>query len=187
MKYAINLIRTLRIEERKKELKKVRVLIVAAVCFGLMLLSAFYSSLSILTMQATIKEEKLKLDRIESEYKRYKEATMIINKADVELLNQLQSERIFWTKKLASMASHLPENYWITEFNFTQENFNVKGYGYISNDQRQLVTIDDYLNMLRVDSLFSDVFRQIYLNATERRDEGDRERVSFDYSAISTR
>jgi Tfp pilus assembly protein PilN len=187
MKYAINLVRTIRIEEHKNEIKRVRILTMTGVCFGLFILSLFFTGLNILTMEATLKEEQMKLERIEAEYKQYKETTMIINKADIEQLKQLQSDRIFWTRKLASMALHLPENYWITDFNFSQSKFDVKGYGYIAADQRQLVTIDDYLNLLRVDTLFNDVFRQIYLNSTERKDEKDRQRVSFDYSAISNR
>ncbi|MBD3392180.1 MAG: hypothetical protein GF418_08895 [Chitinivibrionales bacterium] len=187
MKYTINLVRTIRIEERKAEVQRVRVLVLLGVCVGLLVLSVFYATLQVLTMEATLREEKDKLARIEAEYKRYKETTMIVNKADVELLNRLQSQRIFWTKKLAAMALHLPENYWITDFSFSQSTFNVKGYGYITPDQRQLVTIDDYLNLLREDSTFSDVFSQVFLNSTERTDEKVRERVSFDYSAISNR
>jgi len=187
MKYAINLVRTIRIEERKNEIRRIRILTITAISFGVLILALFYSALNVLTMESKLKEERIKLGRIEAEYKRYKETTMIVNKADVELLNQLQSERIFWTKKLASMAMHLPENYWITDFSFSQGKFDVKGYGYIAADQRQLVTIDDYLNLLRADTLFNDVFRQIYLNATERKDEKDRQRVSFDYSAISNK
>jgi Tfp pilus assembly protein PilN len=185
MKYAINLVRIRRIEERREELKRVRILTITAVCFGVFLLSLFYSALQILGMEATLTEERRKLARIEEEYKQYRETKMIVNKADIELLNKLQSERIFWTRKLAAMAHHLPENYWITEFSYSSGSFDVKGYGYITPSQRQLVTIDDYLTLLREDRLFSDVFERIYLNETQRKDEKQRERVSFDYSAIS--
>jgi Tfp pilus assembly protein PilN len=185
MKYAVNLVRIRRIEERKAELKRVRILTLTAICFGILLLSLFYSALQILRMEATLTEEKNKLARIEAEYKQYRETKMIVNKADIELLNRLQSERIFWTRKLAAMAHHLPENYWITDFSYTRGSFDVRGYGYITPSQQQLVTIDDYLNLLRQDRLFNDVFKQIYLNSTERKDEKQRQRVSFDYSAIS--
>ncbi len=187
MKYAINLVRTLRIDERKAEIKRVRVLTMTGVSIGILVLSLFYSALQVLTMESKLNDERGKLARIEAEYKRYKETTMIINKADIELLNQLQSGRIFWTKKLASMALHLPDNYWITDFGFGEPSFDVKGYGYITSDQKQLVTIDDYLNLLRADTTFNDVFKQIFFNSTERRDEGKRERVSFEYSAISSK
>jgi Tfp pilus assembly protein PilN len=187
MKYSINLVRTMRIEERRAEARRVRVLTLSGICFGVLALAVFYTVLDVFMMETTLRDEREKLARIEQEYKRYKETTMIVNKADIELLNQLQSGRIFWTKKLAAMASHLPENYWITDFNFGQSSFDVKGYGYITGDQRQLVTIDDYLNLLRADSTFNDVFTKVYFNSTERTDEGDRERVSFHYSAISNR
>ena len=187
MKYAINLIRTLRIEERKTEIKRVRMLSLTTISLAILALALFYSALQVVMMENTLKEEREKLARIESDYKRYQETTMIVNKADIELLNQLQSERIFWTKKLAAMAYHLPENYWITDFGYSQSMFEVKGYGYITESQRQLVTIDDYLNLLRADTTYRDVFKEIYLNSTERKDEEGRERVSFHYSSISNR
>jgi Tfp pilus assembly protein PilN len=185
MKYKLNLIRTLRIEERNAEIKRVRILMLTAISLGFLVLAAFYAALQVLTMEATLSDERNKLARIEEEYKRYKTTTMIVNKADIELLNKLQSERIFWTKKLAAMAYPLPENYWITQFEFNEDVFRVKGYGYITERQRQLVTIDDYLNMLRADTTFNDNFKQVYLDATKREDEKERERVSFEYSAIA--
>lgn len=85
------------------------------------------------------------------------------------------------------MALHLPNQppnpYWITSFGYNRTQFIVKGYGLISPEQEQLITIDDYLNNLRKDSSFSDVFTNCYLNSTVRQDDGVKERVSFDFSA----
>jgi Tfp pilus assembly protein PilN len=186
MRYAINLVRTLRSEERQSEIKRVRILTITAVCLGVLVLAIFYSALQVATMLFTLADEQAKLSRIEAEYKRYKQTSMTINKADIEMLNNLQANRIFWTKKIAAMAQHLPENYWITDFGFAPSSFDVKGYGYITDKQKQLVTIDDYLNLLRADSTFDDVFKNVFLNATERKDEQTRERVSFDYSAVAS-
>ena len=185
MRYTINLVRTLRVEERQNEAKRAKVMMTTGICFGVLLLALFFCLLQTMIMFGTLSAEKDKLSRIEAEYKRYKATAMFVNKADVELLDHLQNGRIFWTKKLVAMASHLPENYWITDVSYGQTLFNVKGYGYITDKQKQLVTIDDYLNMLRADNAFSDVFKTVYLNSTERKDEQTRERVSFDYSATA--
>jgi Tfp pilus assembly protein PilN len=134
-------------------------------------------------MSRTLARERAELARIEAEYRRYKATQMIVDKADIELLDQLYSGKIFWTKKLEAMARNLPENYWITMFRYKDGTCNVKGYGYITEEQRQLITIDDYLNLLRQDRGFNDVLKNVHFNLTERNDEPGRERVTFDYSA----
>jgi hypothetical protein len=108
-----------------------------------------------------------------------------IDKSDIELLDKLQNKKVFWTRKIAAMAQHLPENYWITRFTFEHAVFSVSGYGYITPNQEQLISIDDYLNMMRSDRLFNDVFIYIYLTSTARTDEDSRERVSFEYIATT--
>jgi hypothetical protein len=85
------------------------------------------------------------------------------------------------------MAYHLPENYWITDFSYNGTVYNVKGYGYITPHQEQLITVDDYLNLLREDKKFSDVFKAIFMNSVVRTDEGYRERVSFEYSGTGSK
>jgi Tfp pilus assembly protein PilN len=182
MKYQINLVRALRIDEekaRKMRTNMVSLTVLAIVVLGL---SAAYAAWDIFAMNMTLREEREKLAKVEAEYRQYKETKEIVTKADIELLDRLYNGKIFWTRKLASMALHLPENYWITSFGYNGSVYNVKGYGYISPRQEQLITVDDYLNMLREDKTFSDVFRTIYINSILRTDEGFRERVSFEYS-----
>jgi Tfp pilus assembly protein PilN len=185
MKYSINLVRQARVEEHKAEKIRVRLLALTAAGFGVLVLALFYGVLQILDMQSKIRTEEENLSRIQAEYRKYQETKMIIDKADIELLSGIQTRRIYWTKKLASMALHLPDNYWITKFGYDRNLFSVVGYGYISNRQEQLITLDDYLNSLRADSLYNDVFRTSYLKSTVRTDEGVRERVSFEYVSLS--
>lgn len=187
MKYQINMVRYLRQQEKTAQRKRVQMIMLGVACFGVLALAAFYSALNVLSMRDELDEERQRLSRIKAEYRQYKATKQIVDKADIELLDRLQNGRIFWTKKLASMAYHLPENYWVTSFAYRQRgkgSFDVDGYGYITPRQEQLITVDDYLNLLREDTTFNDVFRTVYFNSTTRSDEGRRERVTFDYSAI---
>lgn len=185
MHYNINLIRTARLEEKKAERKRLSTMILVLCCFGILLLSLFYTGLQILFIENKLAEERNNLERIKNEYSRYKATKTIIDKSDIELLDTLQHDRIFWTKKLVAMAQFLPENYWITQFGFNKSSFDVDGYGYITKEQEQLITMDDYLNQLRSDTTFNDVFDHTYLNSTERKDEKTRERINFKYSAVT--
>lgn len=188
MKYQINVIQQLRLQEKKDQGLKSSMNIIALLAFALLIASGAYTASRILHMRLAIADEQEELARVEAAYSKYKATRMIVDKSDIELLDRLQTGRIFWTKKLAAMAFHLPNQepnpYWITSFGYERSIFNVKGYGFISPQQEQLITIDDYLNHLRNDTTFNDVFTSCYFNSTAREDEGVRERVSFDYSAV---
>jgi hypothetical protein len=185
MKYAVNLIRNLRAEEKKREEKRARIVMICTASFGILLVAILFAVLQVFRIMDTLSEEKDKLGRIEQEYKQYTVTNTFIDKSDIELLDKLQNKKVFWTRKIAAMAQHLPENYWITRFTFEHAVFSVSGYGYITPNQEQLISIDDYLNMMRSDRLFNDVFKYIYLTSTARTDEDSRERVSFEYIATT--
>lgn len=185
MHYNINLVRTALIEQKKGERKRLTTLVFLICAVGVLAISSLYTAFGILRMERTLADERRKVERIKAEYRRYKASKTIINKADIELLDKLQHNRIFWTKKLVAMAQYLPENYWITEFGFSKNSFDVDGYGYITKEQEQLITMDDYLNQLRADTAFNEVFKNTYLNLTERKDEKTRERINFKYSSIA--
>ena len=183
MKYQINLIQQIRQKEQREQVQKSTVTVISVFAFALLFLSATYSASNVIKMYQSIEKERRKLQRIEAEYRKYRVAKMIVDKADIELLDRLQTGRIFWTKKLAAMASHLPASYWIAKFGYDKEILNVRGYGFISPMQDQLITIDEYLKNLRSDTSFADVFPIVRLNSTSREDETHLDRAMFDYSA----
>jgi hypothetical protein len=173
----------LRMEEKRRETQRLRRTALVCVSFGACALALFYALLQILIMRSALHDEREKLARIQEQYKRYNATALTVGKSDVELLDSLRNGRIFWTKKIAAMARHLPPNYRITRFGYVNGIYDVSGYGYISGRQEQLVAIDDYLNLLRADTTFSDVFTSIYLNSAARTDDQGRDRVSFAFTA----
>jgi hypothetical protein len=184
MKYKINLLDKLLKKERDSRAQKLRGLIYSVLSLGVLFLVLFQATLEVKSMVRVIDFEEAKLAKITAEYQKYKETIMVVNKSDIELLDRLQNNRIFWTKKLAVTAHYLPSDYWIEKLDFNKKLYNVNGYGYINPEQKQLITVDDYLNLLRVDSTFNDDFNLTYLNSIVRTDEKNGvERVMFEFSS----
>lgn len=183
--YRLNLISDLRERELKAERRHRLAVILGMGCFGFFVMSLLYSGFTIVQMENVLSNENEKVRRLQQEYTKYTAARLIVDKSDIELLNDLQGKGVFWTKKLASMAKHLPENYWITGFSYVNNALNVKGYGYATSRQDHLLILDGYLNHLRADSTFADRFDTIRLNMAERREETGR--VAFDFSAIDSK
>lgn len=185
MKYSFNLVRDIQRAQRDAERRRVKTLALLASGFGLLLISIFYALLQVLPMNSSVQAERARLRAVTTEYRQYQASKMIINQSDIELLDKLQHNRIFWTKKLVAMASSLPENFWITRFAFDRSILTVDGYGYLNGKQEQLITLDSYLTTLRVDTMFNDVFKQVRLVSAIRSDDIQQERVGFSYAAQS--
>jgi Tfp pilus assembly protein PilN len=183
--YRINLVRDLREQEKLAERRRNRAVALGFTCFGLLAASLVYCALSVWQMNRVIESESEKLEHLKQEYRKYTATNNTVDKADVELLNSLQGRGIFWTKKLAAMAKHLPDNYWITNFEFNSGVLEVSGFGYVSSKQDQLLILDDYLKKLQQDSGFSDVFKSISLKSAMRKDESGSSKVAFEYTAAT--
>ena len=183
--YRVNLIRELRDLEVRKERKRRLTVILGVGCFGFFLLSLLYSALTMMQMERVLGREKDKVERLRLEYQKYTAAKLIVDKSDIELLNDLQGKGVFWTKKLAAMAKHLPDNYWITRFAYSENQLEVEGYGYANNQQDQLLVLDGYLNSLRQDSVFTETFARIQLKTVDRRVESNR--IAFGFSAYTSK
>jgi Tfp pilus assembly protein PilN len=183
--YRINLVRDLREQERIAERRHRRAVTLGIACFGMLALSLLYCAFSIWEMEHVIAAEKEKLEHLRQEYRKYTATNTTVDKADVELLNSLQQRGIFWTAKLGAMAKHLPDNYWITKFQFGAGQLHVSGFGYPSPKQEQLLILDDYLKKLRADSSFSDAFKSIHLDVASRSEEVGAAKVAFEFTATT--
>ncbi|GBU20809.1 hypothetical protein R80B4_00694 [Fibrobacteres bacterium R8-0-B4] len=199
LKYNINLMRSALEAERRYSKLRLKMAIIFIVCFGALGGAAVYVYAQISLMKHTLYAEKQKLLKVEEEYRKYQEETSVVNKADVELLGRLQTNRIYWTRKLDAMARYLPEaepiSYWITKFGYNDNSktFTVDGYGYITQRQEQLLELEQYLDSLRAEPSYAYIFGATYLKSAVRNDELPlrntdagrvRDRVSFEYASL---
>jgi hypothetical protein len=186
MKYRANLIKEILKEEKIQKARSLRRVLYSWTAFGILALVMLDATFKVINMRQLISFEQEKLDKIVAEYETYQKTEMTVNRMDIELLDQLQHNRVFWTKKLAATALYLPEQYWIENISFSTK-YEVSGYGYMVPEQKQLMTIDSYLNFLRADTTFNDDFPISFLDAVVRADEDEKgksvERVLFELSA----
>lgn len=187
VRYRLNLIRDLRESERRRENRRKLLFLMGTACFGFFILSLLYSGFTMWKMEKVLVAEREKLIHLKVEYNKYTVTKLIVDKSDVELLNDLKGRGVLWTRKLAALAKHLPDNYWITHFKYANNELQVIGYGYVSPQQNQLLVLDAYLNDLRTDTSFTDVFKSVRLNSAQRSDEEGQSRVSFDLSAYTSK
>ncbi len=183
MRYMTNMLRLQREREKIGEKVHLRVVTLSVASFGLLALALFYALLRIVPMVAVIHEEESQVSRIKAEYSRYKQTQAIVDREDIVQLVGLTSKGVVWTKKLVALASHLPEGYWITGFEYDGEVLSVNGYGTPRENQDQLLSLNVYLSELKADPLFGNVFKSVYLKSTRAAQGDANKQVSFEFAA----
>jgi cell division protein FtsL len=197
IRYKTKLVKSIRKAEKRSAKHFANMLLMLIICFCVLGGSGYYVYDQITKMEKVIAADKRELRKLVAELRNYEATQEIVEKADIELLNELLTNRVYWTKVLEAMAKYLPEeqpiSYWITKFGYREQSrtFSVSGHGYITDRQEQLLALDEYLNKLRADPEYSAVFGSTNLRSATRADESGgtgavmNERVFFEY--ISTR
>lgn len=183
MAYQTNMIRAIRYEERKREQQRRRIRMLTFLSVAAIFLSSGYTAWNIYTMEQEIRAEGMELLKLEQEFRQYRKTEATVDKQDVELLNRLQGNRIFWTRKLAALAHHLPQGYHILSLNYGGNELIVTGTGDASSRQDQLIVLNSYMQSLRDDPMFSDVFKNIRLTSSSRSTDSREDAVKFEFVA----
>lgn len=184
MKYKFNIIQSMQAAEARQARERFLRRALRAGSLGFLGIAFLYAALQVFAMYGAVKRTAQRLDRIQQEFNRYKSSKMTIQKSDITLLDNMQKNRIYWTRILVALARHLPKNYWITSFDYDTQELTVKGFGYITQGQQQLIALNKYTNFLRGDTTFTDEFGRVFLKKAVRNDADDmRPRISFEFKA----
>lgn len=183
VRYTTNLIRTLRLEEKKDEQRQRLTRILATGSALLLVIAILYSAVNIWSMQNVLNVENENLQRLKSEFNKYTASLETIDKNDVETLSKLQLSSIFWSRKLAALGQHLPEGYWLKSISYQGDALRVAGFANTHSEQDELIDLQHYLLALGQDSTFNKQFKNIRL-ASASRTEGEGG-LSFEFTAES--
>lgn len=117
-----------------------------------------------------LKPQRELLDSFKKEY-----AASAFN---AEVIQQLDSQRLYWAEKLNRLSLNLPPGIWFTEILLTPDNFTLKG-SVISLEKEEMNLINKFIDSLRKDKDFFKDFNSLELNSVQRREIGSYEVIDF--------
>lgn len=88
MKFTINLVQRQRAEEQRAEERRLRISVFAMVSFGILGIAILFTFFQIVSMGFALSGERNSLSLIKAEYGKYRSTRMIVDKADLGLLEQ---------------------------------------------------------------------------------------------------
>lgn len=103
------------------------------------------------------------------------------------ILNQLVNKRIYLTEVLNVIPRVIPENVWLTRFNFTKSEDKVelilRGMAFSADSEQELILVNQFLANLKNDPDFSLYFKEVNLASIEKVQGGQKTVTQFVFSA----
>lgn len=125
------------------------------------------------------------LNSIRDEIKAYEVSGEFLTKKDLERLQTISTQRIFWSKKLVALSEKTTDVIAITHFSFKNDHLSLFGITRLDKDQNEFILIDDFIKELKNDEQISQDFPAIKFVKSSRDMEKDVEILRFQIDCIS--
>lgn len=125
------------------------------------------------------------LNAIRNEIKAYEVSGEFLSKKDLERLQTISTQRIFWSKKLVALSEKTTDDIAITHFSFKNDHLSLYGITRLDKDQNEFVLIDDFITELKNDEQISQDFPAIKFVKSSHDMEKDVEILRFQIDCIS--
>lgn len=138
-----------------------------------------------LDLERKLNNRKTLLKSIRDEIKSYEVSGEFLSKKDLERLNTISTQRIFWTRKLVALSEITTDNIAITHFSFKAGNLSLFGITRIDKEKNEFILIDDFIEQLKNDVYISKDFPEIKFVKSNRDTEKDVAILRFQIDCIS--
>lgn len=124
------------------------------------------------------------LHKIRKEIKSYQVSGEYLSSNDLEKINDVSSQRIFWAKKLVALSDITTEKLAITKFTFKNNVLSLYGITKIDKDQKEFDLIDKFISDLKANSAINDDFPEIKFMKSSRDKEKDVDILRFQIDCV---
>lgn len=117
---------------------------------------------------------------IEEEIEALKQEGMDLSRKDIIELSNLEGNRVLWADKLKALGLLIPHDMALTHLNFKESMLTIEGISRIYHDEREFDIIEEFIERLKGDKIFSSDFREIKFAKYSRMTLMGQDVVSFE-------
>jgi len=103
-----------------------------------------------------------------------------VSEQEVFALDRLNSARVFWTRKLESLANGTGDRIALTELRYERGVFTVRGVAKVSRATNNFEVVSDFIGRLKAEESFSRDFSRIDFRSSSRVDFMDQDLLNFE-------
>ncbi|MBT4332934.1 MAG: hypothetical protein HOD64_06625 [Candidatus Cloacimonetes bacterium] len=167
--------------EAEKRTFKISAISYAAIFLIATIIAIIFSS----NLSSKIKNRSALLNSIRDEIKTYKVSGEFLSSKDLARLNNISSERIFWTQKLVALSEKTTDKIAITHFSFKSNKLSLFGITRLDRDQKEFDLINDFIVELNNNDQISSDFPKIQFVKSSKDKEKDVDILRFQIDCIS--
>ncbi|MDP8204931.1 MAG: hypothetical protein P9L95_10415 [Candidatus Tenebribacter mawsonii] len=136
-------------------------------------------------LSSKIKNRSALLNSIRDEIKTYKVSGEFLSSNDLARLNNISSERIFWTQKLVALSEKTTDKIAITHFSFKSNKLSLFGITRLDRNQKEFDLINEFIVELNNNEQISSDFPKIQFVKSSKDKEKDVDILRFQIDCIS--
>lgn len=136
------------------------------------------------TLNSKLDSRKNLLSKIRKEIKSYQVSGEYLSRNDLEKINDINSQRIFWAKKLVALSDITTEKLAITNFTFKSNVLSLFGIIKIDKNQKEFDLIDQFIADLKANPSIHGDFPEIKFVKSSRDKEKDVDILRFQIDCV---
>jgi Tfp pilus assembly protein PilN len=170
-----------KLEDTSLALKKKRAELSLFISLAFLVLLLFSAALYI-NIRLSRKENAFEktIHDLKAQIKQLQESEHFISEAEVYSLNRLNSQRVFWTKKLESLANMVGDKISLTEIKYNRGVLYIRGIAKVKRTQNNFNLVSDFLERIKADKNFTRDFRKIDFRSSSRVNFMEQDLLNFE-------
>ena len=102
---------------------------------------------------------------------------------DINNLYKLQSNRIYWSDKLAELAKITPEDMVIDKFEYKGKRLNISAISHLNHSDKEFTVVENFMTMISENNEFNNDFKDIKFGFLDKEFSNKQELLSFKIEA----
>jgi Tfp pilus assembly protein PilN len=117
---------------------------------------------------------------LDAKIQKLRQSGQYISEEEVYSLDRLNSRRVFWTRKLETLAGLVGERIALTEIKYERGVLYVRGIARLDRGQNNFGLVSDFLERIKAEAAFARDFREINFRSSNRVEYMDQDLLNFD-------
>jgi Tfp pilus assembly protein PilN len=120
------------------------------------------------------------IDDLNGQIQALRQSEHFVSEREVYDLDRLNSTRIFWTRKLESLADLTGDRIALTEIRYERDALTLRGVAKVRGDLNNFDLVSDFIERIKAEPAFTRDFQRIDFRSSNRADFMEQDLLNFD-------
>jgi Tfp pilus assembly protein PilN len=163
--------------KQRKELIEISRFALLSLGLLMLLVFALYWNIRLGTKVTAFERQR---DDLKAQIKQLEDSRNFISEQDVRSLSGLDHQRVFWAKKLETLAAMTGDNIALTSLKLQNENLYLEGIAKVKKSENNFNMVSDFIERIKQEPAFNRDFQKIEFGSSSRMEFMDQTIIHFE-------